>query len=393
MKNKKYLILFICLMVVYIIFSKYLLIIHGEIISYIINPLVWISLAFFIFIFWGRKNKKYYTLKTDILYLIVAITVTYNVLYYLFGFIVGYAKNPYYFSNTGVFINLFSVLAIIISTEYIRNFLVSSATKLNYKKFLIIIGIIYVVLDVNLLSIYNGFNNYITMIDVILKEVVPSIALNALMIYLCTVAGFKATILYRIIIITPTLVFAIVPNFSWFFVISFQLSLILITYLIIQSVLNKKEHKAVITVNKKNSLLAWVTSLSLTALLVSFALGIYSVVPVVIITGSMKPIMHQGYIALVEKCSIEDIKEEDIIQYKIKNYTVIHRVIKIDIVNGKKQLTVKGDNNLKEDHQPVMENQVIGKINYYIPYLGYPTYLIKQFFGNNDNVEVEVGVD
>mgnify|MGYP003593239421 CR=1 FL=1 len=68
-----------------------------------------------------------------------------------------------------------------------------------------------------------------------------------------------------------------------------------------------------------------------------------------------------------------EIKEKDILVFKHDNIIVIHRVIKILVVNGETFYYTKGDNNDTEDGYPIAESQVVGIYLFKIPFIGYPT--------------------
>ena len=53
--------------------------------------------------------------------------------------------------------------------------------------------------------------------------------------------------------------------------------------------------------------------------------------------------------------------------------TVIHRIIKIELNEGKKEFYTKGDANNSEDNYPIIEKDIIGTAIFKVKYLGYPT--------------------
>lgn len=138
----------------------------------------------------------------------------------------------------------------------------------------------------------------------------------------------------------------------------------------------------------------WLTPLALMIFLVFFVLGYLPLKPIVIATNSMFPKIKSGDVVLVSKISFSNIKINDIIQYKINDYTVIHRVqeIKKDF-KGEDYLVMKGDNNQNVDLYPVLEEQVLGSVKLKIPFLGYPTLILNKLINGpiEDTVIVELG--
>lgn len=90
--------------------------------------------------------------------------------------------------------------------------------------------------------------------------------------------------------------------------------------------------------------------------------------PLVVISGSMEPILKVGGILYYEKYDINDFKKGDILVYKTKKHIVSHRVVK-RVNNG---FITKGDANKTIDRKVVKSTQILGKgTNFSIPYIGY----------------------
>ena len=92
----------------------------------------------------------------------------------------------------------------------------------------------------------------------------------------------------------------------------------------------------------------------------------------VVLSGSMSPSINAGDLILVSKVEAEDIKEGDIITFKNgKNY-VTHRVMNvIRGEDGKLRFKTKGDANEEWDHEVVKAEDLVGKVIFVIPKLGY----------------------
>ncbi|MCW3490442.1 signal peptidase I [Dethiobacter alkaliphilus] len=93
----------------------------------------------------------------------------------------------------------------------------------------------------------------------------------------------------------------------------------------------------------------------------------------VVISGSMNPVFDAGSIIMVRSVSAEDIAVGDIITFNNpgdSSKIVTHRVVG---VNEKEDLSfvTRGDANDANDRDLVLANNIIGKVAYHIPYLGY----------------------
>ena len=90
--------------------------------------------------------------------------------------------------------------------------------------------------------------------------------------------------------------------------------------------------------------------------------------PLVVISGSMEPILKVGGILYYEKINLDDFKKDDILVYQLNEHIVSHRIVNINEYG----FETKGDNNNSSDSYIVDKNNVIGRgNNWSIPYIGY----------------------
>lgn len=91
---------------------------------------------------------------------------------------------------------------------------------------------------------------------------------------------------------------------------------------------------------------------------------------------SMLPTIEHGAFAILKK-DVE-YKIGDIVAYNQHeaglSKVVIHRIVGDA---GKGSFILKGDNNMSNDPEPVKSNQIIGKLLFHVPYMGYLPVLLK----------------
>lgn len=87
----------------------------------------------------------------------------------------------------------------------------------------------------------------------------------------------------------------------------------------------------------------------------------------------MSPALHLGDMVIVAKVSPDTIKESDIIEFRLGEVMVIHRVIDIEESGSAKQFITKGDANDNPDIAPVSPEQVKGRVMLNVPKLGWVT--------------------
>jgi len=101
-------------------------------------------------------------------------------------------------------------------------------------------------------------------------------------------------------------------------------------------------------------------------LLILYLIGI---VPYVVLSGSMEPTIETGSLCFINKnTDYEDIKEKDIIAFKMNDGTLVtHRAIEITDSG----IITKGDNNDDADSNEVKKENFVGKNLFWIPKVGY----------------------
>jgi len=117
--------------------------------------------------------------------------------------------------------------------------------------------------------------------------------------------------------------------------------------------------------------------------------GSFGIIPqfktYVVQSGSMEPALKTGSIAMVAKSS--SYWSQDIISFtkgtgkdNVVTHRVIDRIYSEEIIN-KYVYSTKGDANSSIDQDTVSEEQIVGKVVFSIPYLGYFTEFVKQPYG------------
>ena len=91
--------------------------------------------------------------------------------------------------------------------------------------------------------------------------------------------------------------------------------------------------------------------------------------PYVVLSGSMEPTIETGSLCFINKnTKIEDVKENDIIAFKLSDGTLVtHRAIEIKDTG----IVTKGDNNNGADSNEVKKDNFVGKNLFWIPKVGY----------------------
>lgn len=131
---------------------------------------------------------------------------------------------------------------------------------------------------------------------------------------------------------------------------------------------------------REGSPVGWIATAIVGVLIIWFSLGLFSVHPTMVASSSMRPFMDVGDVAIVEKAPADLVKQGDIIQFRGKDVTVMHRVVDIQKRGDSMFFTTKGDANNAPDLAPVVPEQVIGRVIYKIPKIGWAAIVVKGLF-------------
>ncbi|WP_104196831.1 signal peptidase I [Cryobacterium sp. M15] len=124
-------------------------------------------------------------------------------------------------------------------------------------------------------------------------------------------------------------------------------------------------------------------ALSAALLLLVVGLGVLLVVipkmtgatPLTVLTSSMEPGLPPGTLVIVRPVAAEALRIGDVVTYQMVSNgakVVTHRIISItSSSDGSRSFIVQGDNNSAPDDDPVLAEQVQGRLWYAVPYVGY----------------------
>lgn len=389
-KSKNITIAIIILMLIYGLLANLKLVFNiNAIYLYIINPLFWITLAVFLKIAIGKSYQKSKIKKEVIQYILIAVII-YILTYMISGLFITFGNNPYFTTVKGFLINLWMFGTVIISKEYIRYRLINNVYENDKKEIAILVSLIYIIIEIELNKYINTKITLLFALKDICQNLIPLIAKNVLYSYISMKSDWKPASIYELFTKLYLWLSPILPNAPWIMVAIIETTIPTILFFYIRYANSKnseiKSRQEIENVNPKNS----IPLVVLVILVIWFTIGVFPIKPIAIASGSMEKELYVGDVVIVKKCNANDIVNGDIIQYQMKGYTVIHRVIEKKQKNGEYYFTTKGDNNPSEDKESVKEDQVLGKVIFKVKYLGYPAIWLN-IIQSNEQVEVDTG--
>ena len=102
----------------------------------------------------------------------------------------------------------------------------------------------------------------------------------------------------------------------------------------------------------------------------------------VVLSDSMDPTYSAGDVIIVKSVAPAMIKEGDVITFqRSENHLVTHRVVDIEQREQELYFKTKGDANEESDLSLVPASQVIGRVWFNIPYIGYALWFARSKAG------------
>jgi len=362
----------------------------GNDFNYYIKPIIWLFLLLITYLFLKKRNRTFNFNKKAIFELTLISSLIYIISYFSLGLVIGYSKSPFDRSLFGILKNLWVFLPFIISREIIRDSIIKSSVK-GYKSLIIIITIIFIFTDIP----YANFETYSkTIADVVefsIKTFMPAACLNIFLSYLCYRESYKSSIIYLLPI---KIIYVLTPVFTndiFFVTIIIDLLIPIFTFWKIENFYNIV---GIVSIYEKNEVKTKVKRSIVFVILgfiLAFTTRILPISPIVIVSDSMNPYIEKGDLAIIQKLDSSKIKINDIIEYRLDDIYVIHRVINIKNTNNGKIYITKGDSNKSFDVKPVKENQINGKLVGNIPKIGYPTIWLREFLEYARGVRIKEG--
>lgn len=346
----------------------------------LINPISWFVIALIAYYFIGdeRKSKK----QNDKFQIVIIVVLTYLIIYFLSGLFLGYVNSPYSQSIINIVKNSWCYILIIPLQEFVRSSLVRQVKK-SYI-FYILITIIFIAFEI---SFYNFNQNFIsgeTLFKYIFQVIIPAVCRNALFTYLCIISGYKTVLAYRIPVEVAKIILPIYPNIDWFISAISNIFLPFITFTFVSYFQSKVVVRIPNSKIKRDKPIGSIIFLIILSLLICFISGVFTLKPVSIVSNSMYPIISRGDVVIVERLlptEIRSLEVGQIIQYRLDNKMIVHRIVDIETKENKSLLFItKGDNNNSIDVEKVTEDKIVGIVKFKIPKIGFPSVWLNDFF-------------
>lgn len=338
---------------------------------YLLIIFVGVLIVLFKFIFGFEKEKRRYT--KDIIYEIIIVYLSYFILFYLFGLITGFYKTPNYYNWYAFKEILIPMIVLTIFKEFFRYVIISKCE--DYKILYVLTIFLFICLDLTNIISYSVLDNKEGIFDFISVYLLPSISNNIVATYIASKGSYKINWLWLLISQLYVYLLPIVPNVGDYIFAVIKMLLPFVILGRVKNFLNKEDDKEIDRDYRKIQIIPFIVASVFILIIVYFTSGYFHYYSVAIASGSMEPNISKGDVVIIEKINekFDSLNEGQILAFKHDGVIVVHRIINILKENNEYYFYTKGDANDNVDNFVIYEDDIIGIVNYKVPYIGLPT--------------------
>ena len=309
--------------------------------------------------------------------LLAVCAILFLILSYLSGFLFGFYRNYPTLSWATFGKYILPAAVIIAATEIIRSVLLAQ------KGFLIslVAYILCIIADLLLGQGVSLIGNLSNFLDIIGLTLFPAITSNLLYHYIARRYGALPNIAYRLILSLTMSFLPIVPAIPDALNAFFLLLLPLAVWIFMDALYEKKQKKK----RSRWRMLSYVgTALSLLAmaLVIMLISCEFKYGMIIVATPSMQGAINVGDAIVYEAYDDQIILEDDIIVFSKDggDAKIIHRVVKIENINGQTRYYTKGDANADQDNGFVTASDIHGVVKLRLAHVGQPSLWLRDLF-------------
>lgn len=348
--------------------------------TYVLQPLMWGLLVLAIMVLPRYRTSAKLQTRSTIRWLAFGIGFAEIALYVTAGLFSGFGRSANSFTFQGIVTNLVLVASLLIGMEMSRAWLVNQGGK-HAVMALVLVSLLYTVISIPLAQL-RGLQANIETISFVGQVVLPALAESALASALAWLAGPSAAMAYRGILLAFWWFCPILPNLPWALGALVGVGVPVAGIMLVSWLYYTRGNRLPRRRTRESGFpVGWVAISVFALVMVWFAVGLFPVQPRLISSGSMEPTIEVGDIAISAEVPIETIQVGDIIAFREGHRTVVvHRVFEIKEEGESNSFVTKGDANNAPDSDPVLPDNVVGKVVMVVPNIGWVGIAVKDLF-------------
>lgn len=353
----------------------------GLLATYLIRPMVWLILAFYIYRLPKYKGIAKPHQRSLLIKIAIGIAAFQIYLSIITGLLDKFGKNPNSFAIIWIIVNIFFVFSTLAGMELSRAWLINRLARRKKTSALLpfAIALFYTLTCIPLNKFSNVYSSLQGATKFIGSDFIPQFMEHLMASYLALWGGSLPALAYRGVIQVFIWFSPVLPDLNWAMKAFSGTVVPIIGIVAAQHFLKLSSSRG--KGGNSESILRTTIYCTITVMAIWFAAGAFPVRPTVIISGSMRPTIDVGDIAIVGKVNPEILKIGDIIQFKTSERPIptLHRIIEVKMEEKESIFITQGDaNNAPDD--PVKPEQVVGKVIFTVPKAGWATITVRELF-------------
>lgn len=383
----------------------------GGIYAYITPSACWALVALAVLGVSDLESPRAWYRKT-ITFIAAAVAVAQVFIMIDVGLFTGFAKSPVSFTPRGIALNIAYVSTGLLGMELSRAYLMRHYGRKKPVAALAAVTLLYAFVGTSFLGFLNLFTRYdpLQTADYLGSNFLPVLSESLLASYLALLGGPVAALAYRAPLEAFEWFLPVLPDLTWGYKALLGVVIPMVGFVYVNQAVTVKDLRAIgVRIDRRDafrfrmreredrsSLLGWTLISVVGIALIWFSTGLLGVFPTIPLSGSMRPAMEVGDIAILVETPPGRIEVGDIINYRRGDGAVLHRVHEIRTDDGMIFVT-KGDANPAPDRETVSPEQIRGKVVACIPKLGWASLYAKEALAKvltfaSSNQEVTYGI-
>ena len=317
-----------------------------------------------------KDNHRYVK---DVIYDILIVILTSFLFYYLLGILIGFYRIENYYNWFGFKTFLFPLTLIVLLKEFLRYQMLNKSEGNNL--ITVITIILFIFIDISTAIYYEKFLTSYDIFLFIALTLLPRISRNIVCSYIAIKLGYKPNFVWLLVIELYVYLIPIIPNPNEYILSIIRFLFPLIILWRVYSLFEKEKDREISSKYNNESKLSLIPPVVFVIFIVYFTSGYFKYYAIAVGSGSMTPVINKGDVVIIENIddNFDRIQNGQVIAFKHDNVMIVHRVVNILEKEGEYYFYTKGDANKDIDNFSIYEEDLIGIVNFVIPYIGLPT--------------------
>lgn len=348
--------------------------------SMFLRPLTYILLTIFILVFKGgylRPKRNIPEANESVIWSLIILVIVMVIILTIFGASI----NSLTINFSTILRNLWEHGLILILSAIIRYKLFEGTKEQMQPTIIFTLTLVFAYSKTN--AIHMLINSDISLLIIFFELIFGPIVFSYIINIFAIKGSFLSVILISFIYGTIPYFMPVLPNLS-----SLELSLIIngimVISLIILNILTDDNRKMQKSIEKrmnryaKKSIFNLMITISLLSLVLAFFIGLFPLYPIVILSGSMSGEFERGSIVFVNRVPQNEVFNRIGAGYVVHfvnphGVSYVHRVVEFRYdIYGQRTYITRGDANELVDPFIVPQDDILGVVNIFMPFVGYP---------------------